>query len=127
MQISTLVSAKDKALRSEQAARARVGQAVNLAVERFVSVGEAIADDNIEIKLDMYDACRSARAAGTTIEQLCDVRIEEGTEAGGSDRGAMARAAKVLLASVTRVLLLADTVVVKQLLSAKDRVRQTPA
>lgn len=120
--ISTLVSAKDKALRSEQAVRARVGQAVNLAVERFVSVGEAIADDNIEIKLDMYDACRSARAAGTTIEQLCDVRIEEGTEAGGSDRGAMARAAKVLLASVTRVLLLADTVVVKQLLSAKDRV-----
>lgn len=117
------MSAKDKALRSEQVVRARVGQAVNLAVERFVSVGEAIADDNIEIKLDMYDACRSARAAGATIEQLCDVRMDEATvsETGG-DRGAMARAAKILLASVTRVLLLADTVVVKQLLSAKDRV-----
>ncbi|KAL1427881.1 hypothetical protein MTO96_003212 [Rhipicephalus appendiculatus] len=118
MQISTLVSAKDRALRSEQAVRARVGQAVNLAVERFVSVGEALADDNVEIKLDMYDACRSARAAGASIEQLCDVRLDEATE----DRGALARAARALLASVTRVLLLADTVVVKQLLSAKDRV-----
>ncbi|KAH8041320.1 hypothetical protein HPB51_014601 [Rhipicephalus microplus] len=116
--ISTLVSAKDRALRSEQAVRARVGQAVNLAVERFVSVGEALADDNVEIKLDMYDACRSARAAGASIEQLCDVRMDEASE----DRGALARAARALLASVTRVLLLADTVVVKQLLSAKDRV-----
>lgn len=42
----------------------RVGQAVNLAVERFVTVGEAIADDNHDIKQDMYDACKEARAAG---------------------------------------------------------------
>lgn len=34
---------------------ARVGQAVNLAVERFVTVGETIADDNQEIRVDMYD------------------------------------------------------------------------
>jgi len=43
---------------------ARVGQAVNLAVERFVTVGETIADDNLEIKEDMYEACKEARAAG---------------------------------------------------------------
>jgi hypothetical protein len=42
----------------------RVGQAVNLAVERFVTVGETIADDNPDIKQDMYDACKEARAAG---------------------------------------------------------------
>jgi hypothetical protein len=41
-----------------------VGQAVNLAVERFVTVGETIADDNHDIKQDMYDACKEARAAG---------------------------------------------------------------
>jgi hypothetical protein len=41
-----------------------VGQAVNLAVERFVTVGETIADDNPDIKQDMYDACKEARAAG---------------------------------------------------------------
>lgn len=38
------------------------------------------------------------------------------------DKGAMIRAARCLLAAVTQVLLLADTVVVKQLLQAKDKV-----
>lgn len=42
----------------------RIGQSVNLAVERFVTVGETIADDNPEIKQDMYDACKEARTAG---------------------------------------------------------------
>lgn len=42
----------------------RVGQAVNVAVDRFVTVGETIADDNPEIKVDMYEACKEARAAG---------------------------------------------------------------
>ena len=42
----------------------RVGQAVNLAVERFVGVGEAIARDNPEIQREMCDACRDARTAG---------------------------------------------------------------
>ena len=37
-------------------------------------------------------------------------------------RASMIRAARCLLSSVTRVLLLADTVVVKQLLLAKDKV-----
>lgn len=45
-------------------ALARVGQAVNFAIERFVTVGETIADDNPEIKCDMYEACKDARAAG---------------------------------------------------------------
>lgn len=51
---------------SERTLRAigRVGQTVNLAVERFVTVGETIADDNPEIKQDMYDACKEARGAG---------------------------------------------------------------
>ena len=53
----------------KQQARAlcRVGQAVNVAVDRFVTVGETIADDNPEIKVDMYEACKEARAAGTNI------------------------------------------------------------
>ena len=67
-QISTLVSSPgerggagcDKTARALQ----RVGQAVNVAVDRFVTVGETIADDNPEIKVDMYEACKEARAAG---------------------------------------------------------------
>uniref|UniRef100_A0A182Q8M1 Alpha-catulin n=1 Tax=Anopheles farauti TaxID=69004 RepID=A0A182Q8M1_9DIPT len=66
--ISTLVQHRSEQQHhtSEQKMRAigRVGQAVNLAVERFVTVGETIADDNPEIKQDMYDACKEARAAG---------------------------------------------------------------
>lgn len=42
---------------------------------------------------------------------------------GMADKGSMVRAARCLLAAVTQVLLLADTIVVKQLLQAKDKVR----
>jgi hypothetical protein len=51
----------------------RVGQAVNLAVERFVTVGETIADDNHDIKSDMYDACKEARAAGEFLIVFCQL------------------------------------------------------
>lgn len=43
---------------------ARVGQAVNMAVERFVTVGETIADDYPEVRQGMYEACKEARQAG---------------------------------------------------------------
>ncbi|XP_049816325.1 alpha-catulin [Schistocerca nitens] len=127
-QISTLVAHRERdrerPLCSERSVRAvaRVGQAVNLAVERFVTVGETIADDNPDIKADMYDACKEARAAGAAIEKLCEAAVLEDSLA---DRGAVVRAARGLLASVTRVLLLADVVVVKQLLLAKDKVARS--
>ncbi|XP_055928368.1 alpha-catulin-like isoform X2 [Argiope bruennichi] len=124
-QITTLVNAKEKPIKSEKTLRAivHVGQAVNFAVQKFVSVGEAIADDNCEIKSDMYEACKDARTAGRIIEQLCDVQPDEcGQLRSYADKNNMVRAARTLLSSVTRVLLLADTVVVKQLISTKDRV-----
>lgn len=71
MQISTLAQHRSErphssSSSSERTLRVigRVGQSVNLAVERFVTVGETIADDNPEIKQDMYDACKEARVAG---------------------------------------------------------------
>ncbi|GIX71943.1 alpha-catulin [Caerostris darwini] len=124
-QITTLVNAKEKPIKSEKTLRAivHVGQAVNFAVQKFVSVGEAIADDNCEIKSDMYEACKDARTAGSIIEQLCDVKPDEcGQLRSYADKNNMVRAARTLLSSVTRVLLLADTVVVKQLIAIKDRV-----
>ncbi len=67
--------------------------------------------------------------AGSTIEKLCDYGskcIEGGmgmsVPRAVHDRASMVRAARCLLAAVTRVLLLADSVVVKQLLLAKDKV-----
>ena len=55
-------------MKAERSRRAlgRVGRAVQAAVERFVLVGETIADDNSDIKLEMYEACREARNAGKT-------------------------------------------------------------
>ncbi|XP_066937162.1 alpha-catulin isoform X9 [Macrobrachium rosenbergii] len=135
--ISTLVTSPGErgGAGCDKTARAlcRVGAAVNVAVDRFVTVGETIADDNPEIKVDMYEACKEARAAGLAIEKLCETAeanmVDTGIGVGGVSSGSrpeyrasMIRAARCLLSSVTRVLLLADTVVVKQLLLAKDKV-----
>ncbi|XP_017761241.1 PREDICTED: alpha-catulin isoform X2 [Eufriesea mexicana] len=122
-QISTLVSHRERPLCSDRSLRAvaRVGQAVNLAVERFVTVGETIADGNPEISEDMYQACKRARDAGSAIEKLCECATEDSL----ADRGSVVRAARCLLGSVTKVLLLADIVVVKQLLLAKKKVARS--
>ena len=88
-QISTLVNFKERPRSSvttnEKTLQAihRVGDAVHMAVERFVSVGayrattrsphhsnaslgESIASENNDIKSDLIDACREARTAGRT-------------------------------------------------------------
>lgn len=83
MQITTLVNAKEKPVRSERALNAlvRVGQAVNMAVDRFVRVGETIATENPEIHQEMCIACHEARVAGCQLrtydEQLnCALQIK---------------------------------------------------
>ena len=45
----------------------RVGHVVNMAVERFVKVGEAIARENPDIQHDMCNACQEAKAAGNVL------------------------------------------------------------
>lgn len=42
----------------------QIGTAVEAAVERFVAVGETIADENPDIQPELYDACHEARIAG---------------------------------------------------------------
>lgn len=68
-QITTLINHKDKLKKTEKTLRAiqRVGQAVSAAVSRFVSVGEAIALENEELKEEMGHACFEARRAGRSI------------------------------------------------------------
>lgn len=67
------MSHRERPLCSDRSLRAvaRVGQAVNLAVERFVTVGETIADGNPEIREDMYQACKRARDAGKSSARIC--------------------------------------------------------
>ena len=44
-----------------------MGQAVNLAVGRFVKVGEAIANENWDLKEEINVACFEAKQAGTCL------------------------------------------------------------
>lgn len=65
-QITTLINHKDNTKKSDKTLQAiqRVGQAVNLAVGRFVKVGEAIANENWDLKEEINIACIEAKQAG---------------------------------------------------------------
>ncbi|PIO63392.1 hypothetical protein TELCIR_15010 [Teladorsagia circumcincta] len=126
--ITTLVNFKESYLlngrpKSERAIRAalKVGSAVEAAIERFVAVGETIADENPDIQPEMYDACHEARLAGASIANLscCSTDVPD---APLLDKSVLVRASRQLLSSVTRVLLLADRVLVKHILRAEDKV-----
>ncbi|XP_036372127.1 alpha-catulin [Megalops cyprinoides] len=131
-QITTLINHKDKPKKSEKTLRAiqRVGQAVNVAVGRFVTVGEAIAVENEELKEEMGLACQEARRAGDAIAQLTDALSPEQPESDGritvfSDKTGMVKAARMLLSSVTKVLVLADRIVIKQIITSRNKVLAT--
>ncbi|XP_040563269.1 alpha-catulin [Lepeophtheirus salmonis] len=122
----------------------RLGRSIGLSVEIFAAVGETIADENPEIRGDMLEACRESRAVGNSLEKLCEglslclsnARNGSSTQSsmlprnlsgGGllhslspSDFETLIRSARVLLSGVTRILLLADNVVVNKLLISKD-------
>ncbi|XP_008298434.1 alpha-catulin [Stegastes partitus] len=131
-QITTLINHKDKPKKSERtlAAIHRVGQAVSVAVGRFVAVGEAIATENQELKDEMGQACFEARRAGDAIAQLTDVGSAAPSPSDGrvtvfSDRTGMVKAARLLLSSVTKVLVLADRIVIKQIITSRNKVLVT--
>ncbi|XP_075962441.1 alpha-catulin [Anarhichas minor] len=131
-QITTLINHKVKPKKSErtQAAIHRVGQAVSVAVGRFVTVGEAIATENQELKDEMGQACFEARRAGDAIAQLTDVGSALPSQSDGlvtvfSDRTGMVKAARLLLSSVTKVLVLADRIVIKQIITSRNKVLVT--
>ncbi|KAJ8320926.1 hypothetical protein KUTeg_002513 [Tegillarca granosa] len=123
--ITTLVNHKDKARVTERTIKAlvRVGQTVSLAVERFVCVGQSIAEENEEIRTDMCEACQEARMAGESIQKLTstDYLTSQTHPKSFTEKTAMVRAARQLLSAITRVLLLADRVIVKQLLVSRDK------
>ncbi|XP_061903165.1 alpha-catulin isoform X2 [Entelurus aequoreus] len=128
-QITTLINHKDRPKKSERTLVAihRVGQAVNAAVGRFVAVGEAIAAENHELKDEMGHACFEARRAGDAIAQLTDVgpAAPDAHVTVFSDRTGMVKAARLLLSSVTKVLVLADRIVIKQIVTSRNKVLVT--
>ncbi|KAM9307941.1 alpha-catulin [Gastrophryne carolinensis] len=131
-QITILINHKEKPKQSEKTLQAiqRVGQAVNQAVGRFVTVGETIANENRELKEEMGFACSEARRAGETIAQLTDMSIGEHPDPNCpitifTDKTGVVKAARLLLSSVTKVLVLADRIVVKQIITSRNKVLAT--
>ncbi|XP_063778994.1 alpha-catulin isoform X2 [Pseudophryne corroboree] len=131
-QITTLINYKEKPKKSEKTLQAiqRVGQAVNQAVGRFVAVGETIGNENRELKEEMCFACGEAKRAGETIAQLTDMSIGEHPDPDGrttifTDKTGVVKAARLLLSSVTKVLVLADRIVVKQIITSRNKVLAT--
>ncbi|XP_052573108.1 alpha-catulin isoform X3 [Peromyscus californicus insignis] len=131
-QITTLINHKDNTKKSDKTLQAiqRVGQAVNLAVGRFVKVGEAIANENWDLKEEISIACIEAKQAGETIAALTDVARWNHLDSDGqstilTDKSGVVQAARLLLSSVTKVLLLADRVVIKQIVTSRNKVLAT--
>lgn len=125
-QITTLVNHKEQGRRSERALKAiqEIGKVVAFAVERFVSVGEQIALENEDVADEMREACEEAKKSGQTIFNLTSFAgdpFDDGVP-NSTDKSGMVRAARSLLSAVTRVLIIADSVVVKRLLTAVKKV-----
>ena len=65
---------------------------------------------------------------GDAIAQLTDVAAPQGPSLDGrsavfSERAGMVKAARMLLSSVTKVLVLADRIVIKQIITSRNKVR----
>lgn len=58
------------------AAVQRVGAAVCCAVERFVAVGETIADDNPDVRHSMVLACKEALSAGKAFTLIFTIVVD---------------------------------------------------
>ncbi|XP_044859703.1 alpha-catulin isoform X4 [Mauremys mutica] len=78
----------------------------------------------------MSIACIEAKRAGETIAQLTDVANLDRPESDGritifTDKTGVVKAARLLLSSVTKVLVLADRIVIKQILASRNKVLAT--
>lgn len=122
---------KDRCKRSEKGRRAirEVGEIVKNAVLKFVTVGEQIAKENEDVAAEMKEACVEAKKAGEVISRLTSetaMAPATTTEDDGIplEKSAMVRAARSLLSAVTRVLIIADSVMIKRLLAVVKKVRK---
>ena len=100
-----------------------VGQTVENAVQKFVDVGEQIASENSDIASEMLESCEEAKKAGRTISSLTSVNTVKDSEPNSSEKSELVRAARSLLSAVTKVLILADSVMIKRLVLAAKKVR----
>ncbi|KAL3863765.1 hypothetical protein ACJMK2_005501 [Sinanodonta woodiana] len=117
-QVTTLVSQKGPSSKKKgRSKKAHVlSAAVQKATENFVQKGEEIANENPDIKPDMIAAVEEVKKTGDAMKEASEEFASD--PCSSMKRGAMVRAARALLSSVTRLLILADMVDVHLLLKS---------
>ena len=126
VQVTTLASQSDgsDSVASGQARRRhkapKLAQALNMAVEQFITVGEKIAADNPDMEGLMIDACQNIRTVGAEMHERARLFAEEPSSS--KKRAAMVFASRALLGAVAKLLVLADVADVNKLLKASKRV-----
>ncbi|CAM9361063.1 unnamed protein product [Lampetra planeri] len=126
---------------SEAAGAARAGRDLLHAVERFARLGELLAAQEHELEPAALRASADVRGAGRRIAELMGAGVPGGQEKEDDpslDRGqrsglpdaapeqpGLARAARLLLSSVARTLLLADRAAIKHIVGFRNQVLQS--
>lgn len=124
-QITTLVNHKKARLKRSAHARKTLQEIctrLREAILHFVRIGEEIASENPEFAADMSEACIEAKEAAIMMGSLTDLPVNSEGDTTPTDRANIIRAARALLAAVTRVLIITDMVVVKRLITAARKV-----
>lgn len=117
-QVTTLVSQKGPSKKKKgRSKKAHVlSAAVMKATENFIAKGEEIANENPDIRNEMLQAVDDVRKTGDVMKSASTEFADD--PCSSMKRGAMVRAARALLSSVTRLLIIADMVDVHLLLKA---------
>jgi len=117
-QVTTLVSQKGPSKKKKgKSKKAHIlALAVQKATESFIEMGEEIANENPEIRNEMLLAVDDVKKTGETM--FASSREFADDPCSSTRRGAMVRAARALLSSVTRLLIIADMVDVHLLLQS---------
>ncbi|XP_075925312.1 alpha-catulin-like isoform X2 [Petromyzon marinus] len=128
---------------AEAAGAARAGRDLRGAVERFACLGELLAAQEPQLEPAALRASADVRGAGRRIAELMGAGVQGGQEEEeeddpAPDRGqrsglpdaapeqpGLARAARLLLSSVARTLLLADRAAIKHIVGFRNQVLQS--
>lgn len=123
-QVTTLVSTKGPS--NKKKGRSKRAQVLVTAVQRatanFLERGQQIAAENPDVRREMEAAIEEVRVSGEAMYVASRAFADE--PCSSAKRGTMVRAARNLLSSVTRLLILADMVDVHRLLKSLRLVEQ---
>jgi len=117
-QVTTLVSQKGPSKKKKgRSKKAHVlSAAVQKATENFIAKGEEIAQENPEIQSEMMAAVEDVKKTGETMKSASKDFADD--PCSSMKRGVMVRAARALLSSVARLLIVADMVDVHLLMKS---------